>query len=154
MENFDKESQAETQRLGEQLEDARREGRDIYQIARILQMLQARGIEAEATDEEVEEISSNLERARKGESRRPLPRGYEIARWLMIQKTFTPEAVEITDEDRTAIAEAFEEYRAEKNFRQIASLVKTAEFIGVSTSLEGLTEGEKAAIAEGLRTLE
>lgn len=154
MEEFNKIQLDEINMLQEKLEKARQDQSDIYQIARLLQILKLKGVVVNVTEQESVQILENLEKARKGETKRPFSNGYEIARWLMIQKALNIKVVEIREDDKIAIIEAVEKYKDEENFRQLASLIKTAEFIGTPISFENFTEKEKKAITEELKLID
>lgn len=141
--------------LNKELEAARQNA-DIYQTARILQMLTLRGVAIPATEHELAQISENLERARRDEPHRalaPLHRGYEIARWLMLKKVLDPESLRVTSGDEAAIREAINAYKDEENFYQIASLLRTCDSIGVTISLNSFSDQERRAIQTHLQAV-
>jgi len=116
--------------LEEELQRAREEKRDIYEVARLAQRLKGEGGEPNLTEKEWQEIGKELEKARANKSQRPLKQGYEIARWLMIIKVLGPEEkLKIPESDIRAIKKAAKEYQEEENFHQLESLRETCDFL-------------------------
>ena len=145
---------AESENFQEELQTLRANKEDIYRIARVIQILQARGEQVKPTQEEKQEIIDNLERVRAGKSKRPLAPGYEIARWLMIGKALGIEDITPTKKDRHAIKESLEQYKEEKNFKQLASLIKTMEFLGIPLDVGDLEKEDKKMLDDALQEIE
>ena len=141
---------SEIENLKKKLRELRDSKEDIYRIARTLQMLRLRGEYIEPTQEEEQEIIDNLEKARAGKSERPLAPGYEIARWLMIGRELNIESIAPTEQDQDMIEKALQKYKQEKNFRQLASLIKTVEFLGIPLDIGDLNEEDRGALEKEL----
>lgn len=120
------------------LELARRMGQ-IYVIARIVEVLRQRGhLYEHLSKNEQGKLLSALHNARYG--KKPLadwlPRGYQIARFLMLAMDLLPERlVRVTKRDRRSIRLAgycYLQTGDKWSIRQFHSLVRTTKVIGIS----------------------
>ncbi len=141
------------QNLKDALYDARTEG-DLYTIARTVMILQHFGEEGALTKKEKKDLRKRLEQARAGETTLAswLPPGYVIARWLMLVKHFSPKAFKLTKKDKKLIKQAFDEYRQQGNFFQMASLKQTCDAIGVTLTTV-LSHAEQLNLERELATM-
>ena len=138
----------------EKLRLAREEG-NIYLIARSLPFLMLAGIDEQPTEQEKVAMFQKLDDVRKGKVDDFFKgvEGYMLARWLMLVNHFWPGSEPATDEDVLAIRKAFEKYREDENFHQMASLVHTGKEIGIEIDTSTLTENERIEVEKVLTEL-
>jgi|GEM_PF-4732507 len=129
-------------------------GQDIYDTARELQVKKMKGETVTLSTETAVSIRQSLQTARSGVSQMGLEPGYERARWLMIATTLLSEEVSVTEEDIAAIQEAAAVYIAKRNFYQLASLIQTAEVVGISINLDSISESDQKEIDENLTKMQ
>ncbi|MBI4225287.1 MAG: hypothetical protein HY617_03065 [Candidatus Sungbacteria bacterium] len=132
----------------------------IYVIARMIGMLRWYGVKIWTRDEDWQRIVAALDAARADSDERVLnflPRGYEIARWHMIIAAVRPHqyhTVEITEDDLIAMSDAFLRLKAERNFRQQASLLQTCAYIGAEPILPDYSLDELCRLGKALQNLQ
>jgi len=157
--NIPDEKEEKIQKLERDLKIERAGRKNIYQIARFAQMLRLRGKEIDLSDQEKEELLIKLENARKGEGGiktvqgQEVPQGYEIARWLMLARILSVEKANLSEDDKSKILEAAFELKKQKNFIHLASLIKTAEILGINIGLEDLADDDKRRAEEEFKKM-
>jgi hypothetical protein len=135
-------NRATTRSLLSGLDRARREGR-IYVIANLVKMIRFSRMRLDVDLRKTErvELLCALGNARKGPLPLAtwLPRGYQVARLLMLSMLHMPERVIVpTKRDRRQIKSAIQHYRSEPHDwhsrRQLGSLLRTCTAIGIQFS--------------------
>ena len=144
----------DTSFFSEQLRRGRKEN-NIYLVARALPFLMSEGIDVAPTEQEKEQMLQKLGDARNNETEEFFKgvEGYMLARWLMLVNHFWPGSEPATEDDISAIKKAFEGYKKDENFHQMASLIQTGKEIGIIIDTSTLQENEMAEIERVLAEL-
>jgi len=130
-----------------------RKNKDLYLVARNVMMLRGEGAQADLTEDEKDDLSKALSEARRKWGRLPVHPGYEVARWhLILQYFFRKDWLGPTEGDKKLIQEALQHYRGTGNMEQLAGLVHTIMYLGMSFDLV-LTPVEQAIFAKNLADL-